>query len=508
MTMMVIKLLLYSCVGWTVYKLLLEKRPLFYYNRIFLLSALLLPLLLPWLQIPSTWFSNGWVAQNHLPNNELDQWWVAATVIPDGAGEPLPLPNTLNAQNFSWVAFCYVLVSVIFTVRLLWGLRAAWLMGKGSKEVKADDISFYVNQKASAPYTFAGRVFLPASLLQNKALFAAVWAHERTHARQLHSVDVVVAEMVKAWCWFNPFAWLLARAIRLNHEYLADEKALQVLPSASHYLEALGAGFQLQQHVSITHSFSVEELSKRIKMLGKTTSPKLRLALVTATSFLLLVLALPFANFSEVVAQTPPPKPKKETNPAVVTTPAPALKSSKEDQWKRLSYKYAETPASDEVLAEYLRLCDVDTSQPKWWLNKTESIPEANRLRMKELFVQMTPEQQVAMPMKFMKRGGPIASNRPTAEQFEKFKNAKVYGVWIDDKKVPNSALDNYSADDFAQFYISKLYGAAKKGRSYTHQLDMMTNAHYAKYLKEEKAKANEPLLVIAWIWKSAKKQD
>lgn len=42
--------------------------------------------------------------------------------------------------------------------------------------------------------------------------------------------------------------------------------------------------------------------------------------------------------------------------------------------------------------------------------------------------------------------------------------------------------MDNYAAEDFAQVFVSKLYGAAKKGRNYSYQVNLMTKDYYQAY--------------------------
>jgi hypothetical protein len=70
----------------------------------------------------------------------------------------------------------------------------------------------------------------------------------------------------------------------------------------------------------------------------------------------------------------------------------------------------------------------------------------------------------------------------PNKQQFEALKNAAIYGVWVDGKKVNNAGLNKYSNTDFDHIFISKLYGAAKKNKTYTHQANLMTHTYYQEY--------------------------
>jgi len=52
-----------------------------------------------------------------------------------------------------------------------------------------------------------------------------VLLHEQAHAQQLHSLDLVLAELFAVFQFFNPFAWQLKKSLAETHEYYADAQA-------------------------------------------------------------------------------------------------------------------------------------------------------------------------------------------------------------------------------------------------------------------------------------------
>ena len=52
-----------------------------------------------------------------------------------------------------------------------------------------------------------------------------ILAHEETHIRQWHCVDLVLGDIFCIIQWFNPIAWLYKRDLVENHEFLADSNA-------------------------------------------------------------------------------------------------------------------------------------------------------------------------------------------------------------------------------------------------------------------------------------------
>ena len=59
------------------------------------------------------------------------------------------------------------------------------------------------------------------------------------HVRQSHTLDIILIELVKIFYWFNPVHLLYDRAIRINHEYLADNGVISDSPDIKSYTDKL-----------------------------------------------------------------------------------------------------------------------------------------------------------------------------------------------------------------------------------------------------------------------------
>ena len=137
--------------------------------------------------------------------------------------------------------------------------------GQGFKLVLLD--------KETTPFSFLNYVFVSRNLL-NEAGYSRMLAHELEHVRQGHSFDVIVLEILTAFQWFNPFMWLLRRAIRENHEFLADQAVLNSGASRGEYKQLLLNQFIGGQLV-IANNFNYSLIKNRIKMMSKIKSSKL-----------------------------------------------------------------------------------------------------------------------------------------------------------------------------------------------------------------------------------------
>lgn len=67
----------------------------------------------------------------------------------------------------------------------------------------------------------------------------------------------------------------------------------------------------------------------------------------------------------------------------------------------------------------------------------------------------------------------------PTQEEMDKWLDAKIYGIWLDDKRVANSKLSQYKSTDISNFFISKLAKNTVNYGKHYYQVDLMTNDYY-----------------------------
>jgi TonB family protein len=107
--------------------------------------------------------------------------------------------------------------------------------------------------------------------------------HEMVHIRQRHWIDLVLVELLCLLQWFNPLVWIYIRFIRQNHEYLADEVALQRTSDPVIYKAALLNQIVGSPVVSLANSFNYSLNKKRFNMMKNiVTSPyrKMKILLI------------------------------------------------------------------------------------------------------------------------------------------------------------------------------------------------------------------------------------
>jgi len=152
------------------------------------------------------------------------------------------------------------------------------------------------------PFSFGNAVYVNQQK-HSAAELNDIIKHESVHVHQQHTIDVMIAEMICILNWFNPFAWLMKKAIKQNLEFLADDTVLQEGADKKNYQYLLlkVTGYS---PVSIASSFKLSLLKQRIYMMNKNkTSQKHLLKLLLMLPLIALIM-FAFRNPNTNVSNT------------------------------------------------------------------------------------------------------------------------------------------------------------------------------------------------------------
>lgn len=182
-------------------------------RRALLLGILLFTLTYPLYRLPSVADAIPHTLQFTLP--ELSIAPAAAAQTPVSFD-----PYRLGAWLYGGIALLLGLRMVIRLLSIVGLRRRGRLYREGAWRI-------VVCPEPIQPCSFFHWIFLPASMADTPDARATILKHEKAHIRQMHTLDILLGEVVAALCWINPLAWLLLKEIRLNLEYLADRAALR-----------------------------------------------------------------------------------------------------------------------------------------------------------------------------------------------------------------------------------------------------------------------------------------
>jgi len=249
-----------------IYILFLRRETFFKLNRLFLLSSVLFSVILPFLKFRIYDADPTILAEITVtPYRNLIE---AVTVY----GKDLSGSVEQAILSANLIILIYILGVTFFLGRFL--LRIAVLYRLISKNQVQHLQGFYlvtINKELS-PFSFLKYVFVSSSLQQNED-YPKMIAHELEHVKQGHTYDVIILEILSVFQWFNPFFWMMRRAIRENHEYLADQAVLKSGINRGYYKKLLlnqCVGVQFE----IANNFNYSLIKKRIKMMSRIQSSR------------------------------------------------------------------------------------------------------------------------------------------------------------------------------------------------------------------------------------------
>jgi hypothetical protein len=262
-----IKVSLSLVAVWLFYRLALRKLTFYYWNRFYLLGYTALSFMIPFIDISSMVRKESW------DSSALVQWVPVLRSTP----EATLVRNDPVASFDPWYLFTLLLLSGMLLLLLRFAIQ--WLsfrkMVRRAELISEDEFRVYKVDENIIPFSFGRSVFINPAL-HSPGEIREIILHEFVHARQKHSVDIIWSEILCLVNWFNPFAWMIRRAIRQNLEFIADQKVLEHGIDRKKYqyllLKVIG-----NSQFSIASKFNFSSLKKRIAMMNKMRSTGLHL---------------------------------------------------------------------------------------------------------------------------------------------------------------------------------------------------------------------------------------
>lgn len=265
-----------------LYRVFLQPLTFFNLNRIFLAASLLLSACSPF--YPDTQKTYSVPVPSLLPS----EWSLNVPAIQ---------PATVDwVSIFSVIYWAGVsLMALLMVIRLISLLHRYTISPKKTY----GHITIRTLDDRTSPFSFFRSIFINPALHSDTEL-ALILQHEQVHSRQVHSVDILLGEIIRIFCWFNPFVWMIADAIRKNLEFVADRQVLETGTDPRHYQYSLLATTG-HSTPGLPNHFNFSHLKTRIHMMNKQKSSKPHLikyllATATVTGVLLFTTSLSFAQ--------------------------------------------------------------------------------------------------------------------------------------------------------------------------------------------------------------------
>ncbi len=244
------------------YKLFCQRDTFFQWRRFALLSFLGISFLYPLLDIQE------WVMEQPAIYELADYYTILMNTEEVTATAPVAYEAPQRPDLLTLCTYLYyigvLVMSLRFIIQLVSICRIRW---KGQVVYLNGQRIISLPSEAN-PFSFFGWIFLYLPQMEDESQ-DEILMHEQTHARQWHSVDVIVSELANIICWFNPFSWLLKGEIRLNLEYLADNQVAKTMEDSKQYQYHLLGLAHTNSKTGLYNNFNVSQIKSRIIMMNK-----------------------------------------------------------------------------------------------------------------------------------------------------------------------------------------------------------------------------------------------
>jgi hypothetical protein len=255
-----------ACMGAFLlfYQFLLEKENMHVFKRFFLLVAIVLSLTIPTLVF--TEYIEVPVEITSTPIENIDS---RVAFVPAKAEV-----SDIDVINRDLILLSIYILGVIgFGLRFIKHLFQIGYRIKTNPKRRLHFFTQVLLLEKMPPHTFFNYIFLNKKEVEKKNIPKEVLLHEETHAKQLHSIDVLFIELLQVIFWFNPLIYLFKKNIKLNHEFLADSAVLKEdVPSTTYQntlLSYLSAASEYN-YQSVNVANAINYSSTRLTVLGRT----------------------------------------------------------------------------------------------------------------------------------------------------------------------------------------------------------------------------------------------
>ncbi|MGB0777405.1 MAG: M56 family metallopeptidase [Flavobacteriaceae bacterium] len=253
----ILESIFWSALFYLGYRLLMARTTFYRYNRFYLIMSMLMTALLPLIKLKRTVY---------LPIQK------SFSSAPIGTTE-----NIAQVASRDYLSLFFWAIALIFTLVFLFRSLALVRLIKQSKLMLQLRLDPFLKLKVKAHYkplkafSFWNQLVLSYEDYKSTGK-AHIMAHEMAHIEQYHSLDLILAQVYLIFNWFNPFAYLLRKAMLQNLEYLADQQAIgqidqEEIKDYQYQLVQYAADFQTNSFAGL-NGFAAGSIKHRIKHIN------------------------------------------------------------------------------------------------------------------------------------------------------------------------------------------------------------------------------------------------
>ncbi len=322
----ILKLSIALAIVYLFYWVLLRRLTFYNWNRWYLLVYSMVVFFIPFVDVFEL------LQQHGLQNAAVISYIPALPAV----NQVMATPET--GINW-WVVYAVVIAagSVLMLGRLLVQFLSLSRLKSSAVLLSDGEVKLYHVDKKIIPFSTRSAIYVNRHLHSEHELKEII-RHEFIHVKQRHSLDLWWGELLCILNWYNPFAWLIRKAMRQNLEFIADHQVLQSGLDRKQYqyllLKVTGIA-----PFCIAANFNFSSLKKRIVMMNKNKSANVHLMRFLFILPLLVVVLLAFRSVAISNNQNLVKK---------ITDTIPAAPVDVDDVFKKKGIKEITIKASDK----------------------------------------------------------------------------------------------------------------------------------------------------------------
>jgi bla regulator protein blaR1 len=293
MTTYIFKTILCSGILILIYYLVLERERIYRFNRFYLLFSIVFAFIVPLITIKIR------PAASLIPETVYQP---VSSIQSSVSQQTLPSVNE-NITLGNIILLVYITVTLFLLFRFIINIIVLLAKIKNNGSVPYQGVKLVLTRDNHVPHSFLNYVFIYKEDFEKGNIEKEILSHELAHIKQRHSLDILFIELITLFAWINPLLYLYRKAIQLNHEFLADEYAVNTFTSPHDYQLLLLDKARQPRALVLSSSFNYLQTKKRIIMMTKKTS--LRIAILKQIALIPVILVTGFLFSTKVIDWKP-----------------------------------------------------------------------------------------------------------------------------------------------------------------------------------------------------------
>lgn len=511
-----------------VHRLIFQREAIFKFNRFYLLAAVIGSFFIPLVEIEvvEKVIDTPKIVTQEISHAEDFQFESYPVLAQDSVSEVVLAEDPIDWSLIFWAV--YGMITLVFLIRFIRNINLLYDKINRNVHVRYRGETLVLLDEKSLPFSFLSYIFVSKDYLDEGQLTDSIFAHEQAHVHGRHSWDNLMIESLLVMFWFHPGLYLARQAIKLNHEFIADEAALQITPLDQY------KGFLLNMMIpekspGLASSLNFSLTKKRFEMMKRRTANSTKWIMILGVIPVLAALVYIFSE--KVTAQAGEEKNSKAVNKEIATPEKEISILIRTDgklevdgqlievvqlaeliNSKSNEFTLARITADHEVemgfvgdVQEILRKNEIRRVVYEGIKKGKENSEEVSYTLVYGSPIQMLTKAEYYSQTKFRikypdgeieeftyeelpekhKKGlpnppGEISKKVPSSELFESWKNGDEFALWLDGKVIPNSKLDELEVGDIAYYTSSFVHSNARSERfPQNYQVQIYTNSGF-----------------------------